>query len=102
MIAAAVPFWPLGLPRWDAPVVALGLRAPGTSLVAVWRREPVAEPGTAELSLPVPHLRGVPVTARLLFPGTTAAQVSWAPAPGTLTVSLPALPSACVVRLANP
>jgi alpha-galactosidase len=30
-IAAAVPFWPLGLPGWTDSWIALGLRAPGVS-----------------------------------------------------------------------
>ena len=34
----AVPFWPLGLPDWDAPLVASGLRAADESLVVVWWR----------------------------------------------------------------
>jgi alpha-galactosidase len=37
--AASVPFWPLGLPEWDADVLALGLERPdGTVAVAVWSR----------------------------------------------------------------
>ena len=28
-ISRSVPFWPLGLPGWDDPRVALGVRAPG-------------------------------------------------------------------------
>ncbi len=99
VIAAAVPFWPLGLPRWDAPVVALGLRAPGTSLVAVWRREPGAEPGTAELSLPVPHLRGAQAGVELVYPRDPRSAARWDPASGTLAVTLTGPPSACVLRI---
>jgi alpha-galactosidase len=99
VIAAAVPFWPLGLPRWDAPVVALGLRAPGTSLVAVWRREPVAEAGTAELSLPVPHLRGAQAGVELVYPRDARSAARWDPGSGTLAVTLPGPPSACVLRI---
>jgi alpha-galactosidase len=99
VIAAAVPFWPLGLPRWDAPVVALGLRKPGTSLVSVWRREPVAEAGAAELSLPVPHLRGAQAGVELVYPRDAHSAARWDPASGTLAVTLPGPPSACVLRI---
>jgi alpha-galactosidase len=44
LLPTAVPFWPLGLPEWDAPVVCLGLRAGDGGLLAVWdRREEVGE-----------------------------------------------------------
>jgi alpha-galactosidase len=33
-----VPFWPLGLPTWSAPLVASGLRGADESLVVVWWR----------------------------------------------------------------
>lgn len=35
-LAVAVPFWPLGLPTSQDPVVVLGLRAPGASYLYVW------------------------------------------------------------------
>lgn len=34
----ALPFWPLGLPGWDDPVVVLGLHCAGRDLVYVWDR----------------------------------------------------------------
>lgn len=37
-LAETEPFWPLGLPAWDAEVVCLGLRSDGQSLVFVWDR----------------------------------------------------------------
>ena len=37
-LAAAVPFWPLGLPRWTDPWVALGMRSSAATYVLVWRR----------------------------------------------------------------
>ena len=103
-IAASVPFWPLGLPRWDAPWVALGLRAPGRagSHLSVWRRAPASAAGTATreaVTLPVPHLRGAQVTPRVLYPPQAAAGASWDAPSGLLTVSLPSAPSACVLRL---
>ena len=44
-LARAVPFWPLGLPGWTAPTLALGMRAPGVSYVTAWRRPPGGSPG---------------------------------------------------------
>jgi alpha-galactosidase len=99
-IAASTPFWPLGLPRWEDPWIALGLRSPAASYLTVWRRGP--QPGTdaAQITLPVPHLRGTRVTAEVLYPRQAGAEASWDPAPGVLTVTLPRHPSACVLRLA--
>ncbi len=62
MINSAAPSWPLGLPGWDEPQVALRLTGPDASLITVWHRG--AEP--AELNLP---LAGPAVTAlELIFP----------------------------------
>jgi alpha-galactosidase len=98
-IAGSTPFWPLGLPRWDDPWIALGLRSPAASYLTVWRRGP--QPGTdaAQITLPLPHLRGTEVTAGVLYPRQAGAQASWDPAACVLTVTLPRHPSACVLRL---
>jgi alpha-galactosidase len=115
-IAAAVPFWPLGLPRWADSWIALGMRAPGASYLTVWHRGPVgsddgtdgtdgsASPVTgtgdeAGITLAVPHLRGRPVTAGVLYPSAGGAEASWDAAAGHLSVALPRVPSACVPRL---
>ncbi|WP_309500326.1 glycoside hydrolase family 36 protein [Streptomyces shenzhenensis] len=37
-LATSVPFWPLGLPGWDDPVICLGLRTPTDTLLFVWDR----------------------------------------------------------------
>jgi alpha-galactosidase len=99
-IPGSSPFWPLGMPRWEDPWIALGLRSPGASYLTVWRRGP--QPGTdaAQTTLPVPHLRGTHVTAEVLYPRQAGAEASWDPGPGVLTVTLPRHPSACVLRLA--
>jgi hypothetical protein len=47
----------------------------------------------------VPHLAGARVTAQVLYPRHAGAEASWNAPPGTLTVTLPRLPSACVLRL---
>ena len=98
-IAGAVPFWPLGLPRWDDPWIVLGLRAPGVSHLTAWRRGP--QPGTDEhqVTFPVPHLHGVRVNVQVLYPRHAGAEATWNETAGTLTVTLPRVPSACVLRL---
>jgi alpha-galactosidase len=106
-LAQAVPFWPLGLPRWTDSLIALGMRAPGVSYVAVWRRGRVSGPGAdrdaAVATLPVPHLAGRPVTAEVLYPGAGAddetAGAAWDAAGAALTVPLPRTPSACLIQL---
>ena len=114
----AVPFWPLGLPRWADPWIALGLRAPGVSYLTVWHRGPLgpasrrageatadSDPGrTSDLTeamFPIPPLRGQPLTARIVYPVGTGAEVRWDAGVGTLAVSLPRTPSACVLRLVS-
>jgi alpha-galactosidase len=99
-IAGSTAFWPLGLPRWDAPWIALGLRGPETSHLTVWRRWPEPGPGAGQVTLAVPHCRGAQVTAELLYPRHAGAEVSWNAIAGTVTVTLPRVPSACVLRLA--
>jgi hypothetical protein len=49
--------------------------------------------------LPVPHLRGQPRTAAVLYPAGAGAGISWDAGAGALTVSLPRAPSACVISL---
>jgi len=99
----AVPFWPLGLPRWTDSWIALGLRVPAASYVTVWHRGPFADPAgnadPAETLLPIPHLRGRAVTARILYPAAAGAGLSWDAWAGALIVSLPRTPSACVLSL---
>ena len=117
-LAVAVPFWPLGLPRWADPWIALGLRAPDVSYLTVWHRGPLgpasrrageatadSDPGrTSDLTeamFPIPPLRGRPLTARIVYPVGTGAEVRWDAGVGTLAVSLPRTPSACVLRLVS-
>jgi alpha-galactosidase len=102
-VALAVPFWPLGLPGWTDSWLALGLRAPDASYVTAWRRGPVGgspdDGGPALMTLSVPHLRGVPATPEVLYPGQAPAEVRWHAAEGELAVVLPRSPSACVLAL---
>jgi alpha-galactosidase len=116
-LASAVPFWPLGLPRWTDPWIALGLRTAQASYLTVWHRGPFdagsggrAVTGTAAaagagagtqpgITLPVPHLSGRPVTAEVLYPRSAGAGATWDAAASTLRVDLPRFPSAGVIRL---
>jgi len=98
-IAAAHPFWPLGLPGWDDEWIAHGLRGAQTH-VTVWRREPDGDrPGAVDRALAVPHLRGARVQPVVLYPATADAGVEWDAAEGRLTVSLPRAGTAVLVRL---
>jgi alpha-galactosidase len=98
-IARSVPFWPLGLPRWDSSWIALGLSAPGGSHLALWRRGPDWAADADAVTLPLPHLRGTRATPRVLYPRDAGAAAGWDAGRGTLTVTLPGPPSACVLRL---
>lgn len=49
-LSSSVPFWPLGLPGWEDPWVAVGLAAPTESLVVLWWRGP----GTGETTITLP------------------------------------------------
>lgn len=89
-LAEAVPFWPLGLPAWDAPAVASGLRGPDESLVVVWWRG--GEPTTIDLDLPAG-----PVDIAYGPP-----QENWRvtrEGGGTVTLTVPAGPQARVLRV---
>jgi alpha-galactosidase len=97
-IAAGLPFWPLGLPRWDDPWVALGIRAPGRSYIAVWHRGD-DDAADATASLPIAHLRGTATTSVIMFSGPGAVSAQWDAGAGALSVSLPSPPAACLVAL---
>jgi alpha-galactosidase len=94
----AVPAWPLGLPAWEDPWIALALHTPATTYLTVWRR-PGAE-DTAVLRLP--RLRGADVSTDLLYPSSGRPHCAWDPDAAELTVTLPAAPSAVLLRLRQP
>ena len=96
-LARAVPAWPLGLPAWDDEWVALALLTPATTYVSVWRR-PGAETGT---TLTLPHLRGRTARVEVLYPAASPAEAGWDPDTADLTLTLPAAPSAVLLRLAH-
>ncbi|WP_258186242.1 glycoside hydrolase family 36 protein [Bifidobacterium sp. UTBIF-78] len=90
VIGSSVPFWPLGLPKWDDVVVALGLKtADGDALITVWARDPFC----AHATLNLPQFAGHEVRVTPVFPtGTEGFELwntFWNIADGTLRVDLP-------------
>ncbi|WP_433380870.1 glycoside hydrolase family 36 protein [Actinoplanes sp. CA-142083] len=79
-IATAAPTWPLGLPAWNDAWLAIALRAPGVTYLAMWRR-----PGAARsVTLPLSQR----VTADVLYPRELPAWTTeWSA--GGLTVTAP-------------
>ncbi len=102
-LAQAVPFWPLGLPRWTGSLMALGMRAPDATYLVAWRRGPLGGPpadgDSAVITAAVPYLRGVPVIPEVLYPRHPPAEVRWQPSAAELAVGLPHAPSACLIKL---
>ncbi|GAA4491689.1 glycoside hydrolase family 36 protein [Microbacterium panaciterrae] len=63
-LTASTPFWPLGIPAWDAPWTALGLAVDGGALLTLWSRDPGA--GLVELDLS--RFAGADLTVTTIFP----------------------------------
>ncbi len=103
-LARAMPFWPLGLPRWDDNWLSLGMQRPGVSYIAAWHRRTGNGPGgrvsdPSRVTLPVPHLKNDEAVAELLYPSSGNARVEWLPDTGELVVTLERAPSSCLVAL---
>jgi alpha-galactosidase len=96
-IPTSMPFWPLGLPGWTDPWIALGLRGAAKTYATVWRR-PGEDSATGQTLL-VPHLKGSEVDVSVLFPHDTKAVTDWSPATGELTVQLPVAGTACLIAM---
>jgi alpha-galactosidase len=95
-LLAAVPFWPLGLPRWSDEWLALGMRGATATYVVVWHRDGESSTPPASwlsLTLAAPQTEARP---RVLYPRDGAA-LAWDATLGALRVSLPRSPSACLV-----
>ncbi|WP_222851242.1 glycoside hydrolase family 36 protein [Phytoactinopolyspora mesophila] len=87
-LATAVPVWPLGLPRWDDPWVALGLETAGddtdSTYVAVWRRDS----SERDISLELPHLKGRAVHTDVVFPANLPGwELTWDSQLGVLSAT---------------
>jgi len=89
-IAHALPWWPLGMPRHDAPAFAVGLRTPETLLLAAWNL------GDAPRTLAVPLPPGPAWRLAARYPAKFADSASLTGA--TLAISLPPGPCARLVR----
>ncbi|MFB9497789.1 hypothetical protein ACFFR6_12495 [Saccharothrix mutabilis subsp. capreolus] len=84
----ALPSWPLGLPSWDDPWIALALDTPTTTYLAVWRRG-----GESTTTLNVTE----PANVDVLYPSNSQAVCE--PHPNGLALTLPTAPSAVLLRL---
>lgn len=99
IVAIASPIWPLGLPEWSAPWVALGLAFDDGALVTAWNREDAA----ASTVLSFPALRDRELVVSPVFPlDLQGWSFEWDARSGSLTVSTEiAEPTARVFRLAR-
>jgi Melibiase len=96
-IEASHPVWPLGLPRWEDPWVALGLATPEALHLTVWRL-----PGAGDSRvLALPAFRGREIRVDPVFPRDSGSWAwTWDAGEGALTVTPnSAAPSARVVRI---
>jgi alpha-galactosidase len=88
-IAAALPFWPIGLPGWSDDWIAHGLNAESGTYISVWRRG-----GGDSIVLPGLNNRGISV----IFPPDSSVTTSWEGK--NLIVRLPRTPSAVLLKIA--
>ena len=86
-IPTALPFWPLGLPKWHDEWLALGLKVKGGDkcYVAVWRRG-----GNESCVLPIRPFQGQEkVDVELLYPKNFEAEAKWYPSMSSVKVKFP-------------
>ena len=95
LLPAGRPRWPLGLPGWTDPWVAVGVEAGDASLVTVWRRHSPS----SSCELPLPWLRGRAGQVSCVFPRWGGDAARWDSETGILRVDLPQAYSARVLRL---
>lgn len=99
-LPTARPRWPLGLPRWSDPWVALALDDDEGTLLSVWRRDLGTGAGPDRVELALPWLAGAAATAAVRYPVDLPTDLDWDDATGTLTVGLPAPNAARLIELA--
>jgi alpha-galactosidase len=94
-LRTSTPYWPIGLPAWDDPWVALGLRGAAEDTLSLWWRG-----GKREIELEIPHLKGLAVEVETIFPtALTAWTTEWSQE-GTLRIRAgSSAPSARTLRL---
>ncbi|KAH7166552.1 putative Melibiase subfamily [Dactylonectria macrodidyma] len=98
----ASPFWPLGLPVWDAEWQALGMNAGKHIYLVVWRAGSEKDQNVKESSqrrIYLPNLAGKSATVECLFPAQLPSYYEWDVSSGMLSVTLPAVPSARLLRI---
>ena len=96
-LASSEPVWPLGLPGWDDPWLAAGLRHGDSTRVVLTRR-----PGSsAAVELSLPHLHGCQVRIEQVFPRSLPAwDCTWDATSGHLqVVATSEAPSARVLEV---
>lgn len=95
--AHALPAWPLGLPGWDDPQIAVASITPGDALLFVWNRDADAN----SIPLHLPSLTDMDVTVETVFPaGLPAWPALWDPKTGKLTIDLATVgESARIIRV---
>jgi len=85
-LTASTPFWPLGIPTWDAGWTSLGLAIDDGALVTVWNRDPA----TPETRLSLPAFAGRELTVSTVFPRSLPDwETHWDAGTGELTVTSP-------------
>jgi alpha-galactosidase len=84
-IPLSLPFWPLGLPVIGDAWACLGLTAPSTTYLTVWRLQ--SDDATQTIALP--QFKGQPLDVRCAYPAADDDQYCWDHESGTLTVTLP-------------
>nr|WP_246402184.1 glycoside hydrolase family 36 protein [Jiangella mangrovi] len=88
-LAEMLPRWPLGLPRWSDPWVALAQVDDAGTLLSVWRRDLGRGPGPDRVEVPLPWLAGTGARVEVLFPVDLPTSLTWDDAAGVLSVGLP-------------
>ncbi|GEM_PF-2601133 len=89
-----LPAWPLGLPAWDDPQVALASVTDEEALVLLWNR--AAEATDVELSLPL--FAGGDIEVECVFPTTLRSWPMHLSSEGVLSVDLAAAGEAARLR----
>jgi len=85
-IPQALPFWPIGLPKFGDSWLSLGLRGPEKTYLAVWR----LQGGAKDVKLPIQGSRGKEISVRCGYPNRADCDWYWDKKEGQLTVTLPA------------
>ncbi|KAL2440882.1 hypothetical protein ABEF95_008124 [Exophiala dermatitidis] len=84
-LKTALPFWPLGFPKWHDDWLALGmLTQVGEVYMSIWRRG-----GPQQCLLPLPRFRGQKIEATLLYPRNYAATAVWNETTAQIEVDVP-------------